>query len=79
MSLMAPKMDTFLGHIKDITHIDVPLEKVRGLPMTYIGLTHTLRTSLCEDTAPLLHPLTETEVQGAAGALCAAPGSRHLP
>ena len=79
MSLMAPKMDTFLGHIKDITHIDVPLEKVRGLPMSDLGLTHTLQTSLCKVTAPLLHLLTETETQGAAGALCAALGSRHLP
>lgn len=29
MSLMAPKMDTFLGHIKDAVKIDIPLEKVR--------------------------------------------------
>lgn len=28
MSLMAPKMDTFLGHIKDLTGFVVPLEKV---------------------------------------------------
>ena len=28
MSLMAPKMDTFLGHIKDIVKVDIPLEKV---------------------------------------------------
>ena len=28
MSLMAPKMDTFLGHIKDAVKIDIPLEKV---------------------------------------------------
>ena len=28
MSLMAPKMDTFLGHIKDALKIDIPLEKV---------------------------------------------------
>ena len=28
MSLMAPKMDTFLGHIKDLVKVDVPLEKV---------------------------------------------------
>ncbi|CAL8471434.1 g10976 [Coccomyxa elongata] len=27
MSLMAPKMDTFLGHIKDLTGFAVPLEK----------------------------------------------------
>ena len=40
MSLMAPKMDTFLGHIKDVTHIDIPLEKVRGLPRTYTELVH---------------------------------------
>lgn len=31
MSLMAPKMDTFLGHIKDAVKIDIPLEKVRIL------------------------------------------------
>ncbi len=40
MSLMAPKMDTFLGHIKDITHIDIPLEKVRRLPRTCVELKH---------------------------------------
>ena len=28
MSLMAPKMDTFLGHIKDAVKLDIPLEKV---------------------------------------------------
>ena len=28
MSLMAPKMDTFLGHIKDTVNLDIPLEKV---------------------------------------------------
>ena len=28
MSLMAPKMDTFLGHIKDLVKVDIPLEKV---------------------------------------------------
>ena len=28
MSLMAPKMDTFLGHIKDFVKVDIPLEKV---------------------------------------------------
>ncbi|CAL5224319.1 g6987 [Coccomyxa viridis] len=27
MSLMAPKMDTFLGHIKDFVKVDIPLEK----------------------------------------------------
>lgn len=30
MSLMAPKMDTFLGHIKELTGFAVPLEKVRS-------------------------------------------------
>ena len=29
MSLMAPKMDTFLGHIKDLVKVDIPLEKVQ--------------------------------------------------
>lgn len=28
MSLLAPKMDIFLSHIKDFTGISVPLEKV---------------------------------------------------
>jgi hypothetical protein len=31
MSLMAPKMDTFLGHIKDAVKINIPLEKVSNL------------------------------------------------
>lgn len=35
MSLMAPKMDTFLGHIKDAVKIDIPLEKVKGLTESF--------------------------------------------
>ena len=30
MSLLTPKMDTFLSHVKDLTGIAVPLEKVCG-------------------------------------------------
>ena len=47
MSLMAPKMDTFLGHIKDATHIEVPLEKVRGLPR---ALTARILLQCCTHT-----------------------------
>jgi hypothetical protein len=28
MALMAPKMDTFLAHVKELTSIDIPAEKV---------------------------------------------------
>ena len=28
MQLMAPKMDTLLAHVKELTKIDIPAEKV---------------------------------------------------
>ena len=30
MSLMAPKMDQILSHVKELTKVDIPLEKVRA-------------------------------------------------
>lgn len=37
MALMAPKMDTFLGHIKDLTGVAIPLEKVRTALLTLLS------------------------------------------
>lgn len=46
MSLMAPKMDTFLGHIKDAVKIDIPLEKASTFIPPY---THAYRSaSYCQ-------------------------------
>ena len=51
MSLMTPKMDTFLGHIKDASpSIDIPLEKVRGLPRTHASSFQSLYTHSCNLT-----------------------------
>lgn len=31
MDLMGPKMDAFLAHVKDLAHVDLPLEKVSAV------------------------------------------------
>lgn len=56
MSLLAPKMDTFLSHVKDLTGIAVPLEKVCGVlhneQFNYIR--HTAAADCMQRHVPLL-------------------------
>ena len=73
MDLMGPKMDTFLAHIKDLAHVNLPLEKVSAVN-TCIGHAGTgdhmyqvnrrlrlrIPTMLCYNHALLLQQLLRT-------------------
>ena len=83
MSLMGPKMDTFLAHIKELTKIDIPLEKVHALVLRGpTSLIHMPVTYGCckASVLNLQSYLHASDLYGhRAGALCAALGGGCIP